>query len=86
MSYAERHIISSFSGLFNDLSFLSKIELIENLSKSLKTKNTTKDSKFYKSFRAFSSEKSAEEIVADIKLSREFRNKEHYTTYPKYST
>jgi len=50
--------------------------LIESLSKSLKTKKTIKESKFYKSFGAFSSEKSAENIIADITSSRKFRNKD----------
>jgi uncharacterized protein YjfI (DUF2170 family) len=52
------------------------MELIESLSKSLKTKKTTKEKNFYKSFGAFSSKKSAEEIIADIKSSRRFRKKE----------
>ena len=76
MSYTNRHIVETYSGLFEGLSSLSKIELIESLTKSLKTEKTTKDSKFYKSFGAFSSDKSAEEIIADIKSSRKFRNRE----------
>ena len=76
MSYTNKHIIETYSGLFEGLSSLNKIELIESLTKSLKTEKTTKNSKFYKSFGAFSSEKSAEEIVAEIKSSRKFRNKE----------
>ena len=76
MSYTERQIVETYSGLFEGLSSLSKIELIESRSKSLKTEKTTKDSKFYKSFGAFSSEKSAEEIITDIKSSRKFRNKD----------
>jgi hypothetical protein len=55
---------------------LNKIELIESLSKSLKTEFTTKENSFYKSFGAFSTEKSAEEIISDIKISRTFRDKE----------
>lgn len=76
MSYTERHIVETYSGLFEGLSSLSKIELIESLSKSLKTDKSKRETKFYKSFGAFSSEKSAEEIIADIKSSRKFRNKE----------
>ncbi|HOZ78934.1 MAG TPA: hypothetical protein PLY34_13150 [Ferruginibacter sp.] len=76
MSYTDRHIVETYSDLFEGLSSLSKIELIESLTKSLKTENTKKDSKFYKSFGAFASEKSAEEIITDIKSSRKFRNKE----------
>lgn len=76
MSYTDRIIVETYSGLFEGLSSLNKIELIESLSKSLKTELTTKENTFYKSFGAFSTEKSAEEIISDIKSSRTFRDKE----------
>jgi hypothetical protein len=76
MSYTDRHIVKTYSGLFEGLSSLSKIELIESLSKSLKTEKARKDNRFFKSFGAFASEKSAEDIIADIKSSRKFRAKE----------
>ena len=76
MSYTNRHIVENYSALFEGLSSLNKLELIESLSKSLKNEKTTKDSNFYKSFGGFSSEKSAEEIIADIKSSRTFRKRE----------
>lgn len=76
MSYTDRHIVETYSGLFEGLSSSNKIELIESLSRSLKTEKTTKDDKFYKSFGAFSAEKTAEEIIANIKSSRTFRNRE----------
>lgn len=76
MSYTDRIIVETYSGLFEGLSSANKIELIESLSKSLKTELTAKENTFYKSFGAFSTEKSAEEIIADIRLSRKFRDKE----------
>lgn len=76
MNYTDRRIVETYSGLFEGLSSLSKIELIESLSKSLKIEKITKDNRFYKSFGAFASEKSAEEIIADIKSSRKFSKKE----------
>jgi hypothetical protein len=76
MTYTDKHIVEIYSGLLEGLSPEGKAELIENLSKSLKTENKNKESKFYKSFGAFASEKSAEEIIADIKSSRKFRKKE----------
>lgn len=76
MSYTDRHIVETYSGLFEGLSSLSKIELIESLSRSLKTEKRTKDNRFYKSFGAFASDKSAEEIIIDIRTGRKFRNKE----------
>lgn len=76
MTATDRHIVETYSGLFESLSSMNKIELIGRLSKSLKMATETKENNFYKSFGAFSSEKSAEEIIAEIKSSRKFRNKE----------
>jgi hypothetical protein len=76
MSYADKHIIETYSMLFDGLSALTKIELIESLTKSLKREKTVKKDNFFKSFGAFGSEKSAEEIVKEIKSSRKFRNNE----------
>lgn len=76
MSYTEKYIVDTYSGLFEGLSPTSKIKLIESLAKSLKTEKKTSEKNFYKSFGAFASSKSAEEIIADIKSSRRFRKKE----------
>jgi hypothetical protein len=76
MSYTEKHIIETYSMLFNGLSSLSKIKLIESLTKSLKKEKIAKTDTFYKSFGAFSNEKTPEEIIIDIKSSRKFKNKE----------
>ena len=76
MNYTDKHIIESYSLLFEGLSSLSKKELIESLTKSLKREKTTKKDTFFKSFGSFSSEKTPEEIVLEIKSSRRFKNKE----------
>ena len=76
MSYTERHIVETYSGLFSGLSSVSKLELIESLSKSIKNEKKDKDLAFYKSFGAFASDKPAEDIVAEIKASRKFKGKE----------
>jgi hypothetical protein len=76
MSYADKHIVETYSMLFDGLSSLSKIELIEKLTKSLKKEKIFKKDTFFESFGLFSDEKSAEEIIADLKLSRKFSNKE----------
>ena len=76
MSYTDKHIVEAYSELFEGLSYLNKLELIESLSKSLKTENTRKEKDFYKSFGAFSSERSAEDIISELKSSRNFRNKD----------
>jgi hypothetical protein len=76
MTYTEKHIVNTYTTLFEGLSPLSKIELIENLSKSLKLEKKIRDDKFFKSFGSFASTKSAEDICVDIKLNRKFRNKQ----------
>ncbi len=76
MTYTDKNIVETYSGLFEGLSSISKIELIESLSKSLKTNKKQRESNFFKSFGAFASNKSAEDIIAEIKLNRKFRKKE----------
>lgn len=76
MSYTDKNIIENYSMLFEGLNSLTKIELIESLTKSLKRERTSKKDNFFESFGAFGSEKPAEEIVKEIKSSRKFRNKE----------
>jgi uncharacterized protein YjfI (DUF2170 family) len=75
MTVTDKNILESYSDLFVGLSFNNKIELIERLTKSLKV-NKSKENNFYKSFGAFASEKSAEEIVSEIKSNRKFKNTE----------
>jgi len=76
MTYAEKHIIASYSKLLGNLSDAGKSELIRTLSKSKKKEEKKKEERFYKSFGAFDSEKSAEEIIHEIKSNRRFRSKE----------
>lgn len=72
MGHTEKNIVKTYSKLLEGLSSMSKIELIEYLSKSLKAEKRTIEEDFYNSFGAFSSEKSAEEIIADIKIEEKF--------------
>lgn len=76
MTYTDKHIVATYSTLFEGLSSVSKIELIESLTKSLKKETSKSDDKFYKSFGAFGSGKSAKDIYAEIKASRKFKSKE----------
>ncbi len=76
MSFTESHVVASYSGLFEGLSSVIKLELINSLSNSLKADEKQKYITFFKSFGAFASDKSAEEIIGDIKTSRKFHNKE----------
>ena len=75
MTVTDKNILETYSNLFEGLSSINKIELIERLTKSLKV-GVTKRNTFYKSFGAFDSEKSAEEIISEIKANRKFKNKE----------
>ena len=50
--------------------------MLEKLAKSLKREKKSKEKDFYSSFGAFSEEKSAEEIITEIKESRKFREKD----------
>lgn len=76
MNFTDKHIIESYTNLLEGLNDNTKLELIDNLSKSIKQKKSVKENAFYKSFGAFVSDKSAEEIIKEIKSSRKFRKKE----------
>ncbi len=76
MTTTDKNIVESYSNLFESLSSFNKLELIERLSRSLKSETKTKEKNFFKSFGAFGSEKSPEKIVEEIKANRAFKNKE----------
>ncbi|MGE6354624.1 hypothetical protein ACQKCJ_12235 [Flavobacterium sp. NPDC079362] len=75
MTITDKNILESYSDLFEGLSFSNKLELIERLTKSLKV-TKSKENNFYKSFGGFASEKSAEEIISEIKSNRKFKKTE----------
>lgn len=76
MTTVEKHIVETYSRLFEGLSSFSKIELLGFLAKSLKKGNKTKEKEFFKSFGAFVSDKPAKEIAGEIKESRRFKEKD----------
>ncbi len=76
MSYTENHLVEVYTGLLESLSAESKAAIIKRLSNSVTSEEETKEAKFYSSFGAFASDKSAEEIIKEIKTSRKFGNKE----------
>lgn len=76
MTIADKHIVATYSELFEGLSSMNKIKLIESLSRSLNEEKKNKEEDFYKSFGAFASDKSAEEIIKEIRESRKFRKRE----------
>jgi hypothetical protein len=75
MTFTDRKIVETYSKMLEGLNPASKFELIERLAKSLKKDKKKKEKEFFKSFGAFASEKTAEEIIADIKGSTRFKRK-----------
>ncbi|MFW5983350.1 MAG: hypothetical protein ACOCQ4_02525 [bacterium] len=76
MTHAERHIVETYSDLFESLSAVSKLELLERLAKSIKKGKKSKEKDFFNSFGAFASDKTAGEIAREIRESRAFRKKD----------
>lgn len=69
------NLVDSYLGLLNNLSTESKLELIAKLSESLKGSQQPTDKSVKDLYGAFISEKSAEEIIAELKASRNFNRK-----------
>ena len=65
-------IIEGYLQLLDNLSPSSKLDLISRLTESVKSDLTDKKSSFQNAFGAFESEKSAEEIIEEIRSSRTF--------------
>ena len=63
-------IINGYIGLLENLSPDNKLDLISKLTASVKTDLSNKKNTFKKSFGAFVSEKTAEEIIEEIRNSR----------------
>ncbi|AKP52878.1 hypothetical protein [Cyclobacterium amurskyense] len=76
MTHAERHIVETYSALFESLSAVSKLELLERLTKSIKKGRRLNEKDFFSSFGGFASDRPAEEINKDIRESRKFRTKD----------
>ena len=62
--------------MLEGLDSVTKLNLIEILSVSLKKENTAKDKDFFESFGSFPSNKPAEEIIEEIKSARKFIDKD----------
>jgi len=74
MTVANRNIVDAYSSLFEGLDVTTKSKIVKKLTDSIKrSEGNHDDDKFFEAFGAFESEKSAEEIVSDIKSSRVFR-------------
>jgi hypothetical protein len=65
-------LIDGYLRLLENLSPSNKLDLISKLTMSVKTDITDRKKSFKKSFGAFESSKSAEEINKEIRSSRKF--------------
>ena len=63
-------IVDGYVGLLDNLSTNNKLDLISKLTDSVKSDLIEKKSSLKKSFGAFESKKSAEEIIEEIRDSR----------------
>jgi hypothetical protein len=63
-------IVDGYVGLLDNLSTNNKLDLISKLTDSVKSDLIDRKSSFKKSFGAFDSKKSAEEIIKEIRNSR----------------
>jgi predicted metal-binding transcription factor (methanogenesis marker protein 9) len=69
------NLIDSYLALLNNLSPESKLELISKLSDSLKGSKKPTNKSISDLYGAFISKKSADEIITDLKRSRQFNRK-----------
>ncbi len=66
-------IIDGYLRMFDNLNVVSKLDLISRLSLSIKLKE--KQNVFNESFGAFESKRSADQIIAEVHASRNFKRK-----------
>ena len=81
MTTVEQNIVNTYARLFEGLSKFARLELIERITLSLKEedkehKKAKEDTDFFNLFGAFPDDKTAEEMVTEIKSSRQFREKD----------
>ena len=69
------NVVDGYLRLLDNLAINSKLDLIARLTLSMKTDMKIKESAFKKSFGAFQSEQTAEEIIDEIRSSRVFNRK-----------
>ena len=66
------NLINGYLGLMRNLSPDNKLDLIEKLTKSLKVDLNTKKKSLRRAFGAFQSDKTADELIKEIRESRTF--------------
>ena len=71
---ANNNLIEGYLKLLHSLSPNNKLELISKLTLSLKKEISKKDS-FYKAYGAWESNKSADQMISDIRKTRKFKRR-----------
>jgi len=69
------NLLETYFGVLRNLSADTKLELISMLSKSMKSSKSARSSSLKSLYGAFISDKSADELIDDIKKARTFNNK-----------
>ena len=80
MGYTGGHIAAIYADLFASLTAARKQELLDALTQSLRDTPAAAappeaDAAFFASFGAFADDRTPEQLLADIKASRAFREK-----------
>lgn len=80
MGHASGHVAAIYADLFANLTAASKQELLDLLAQSLReapaaTPPPDADAAFFASFGAFADDRTPEQLLADIRASRTFREK-----------
>jgi tRNA A-37 threonylcarbamoyl transferase component Bud32 len=75
MKAGNLHIINNYLGLLKSLPADSKLEIISKLSDSLKSTKRSTGRSLKSLYGAFRSEKSADQIISEIKEARTFNRK-----------
>jgi len=70
---ANTEILNNYLGLLKNLNPDLKLELIKKLTKSVKKDISPKKNSFEKSFGAWKSKKKSDEIIEEIRSSRNFK-------------
>jgi hypothetical protein len=75
MKSGNLHIINNYLGLLKSLPPDSKLEIISKLSDSLRSTKQSKGKSLRSLYGAFESEKSADQMIREIKEARTFNRK-----------
>ncbi len=68
------NLVDSYFGLMKNLSDDNKLEIISKLSNSMKSSKRNKSESLESLYGGFASEKTADEIINEIRKSRNFGN------------